>query len=111
MHREGQSQHHCVSERSVLAQKTRCGTGDASQVWRYFESVPEEMSTMRTLEAAAAADRHLRYTSLHPLTLCKLGCEASPYDTGGHNGVQAFLALSLYAAGLQPDPFALGALT
>lgn len=30
-------------------------------MWRYFESVPEEMSTMRTLEAAAAADRHLRY--------------------------------------------------
>ena len=42
---------------------TRClhCAGDACQVWRHFESVPEEMSTMRTLEAAAAADRHLRH--------------------------------------------------
>ncbi|EIE18492.1 hypothetical protein COCSUDRAFT_60158 [Coccomyxa subellipsoidea C-169] len=34
--------------------------GDACRVWRYFESVPEEMSSMRTQEAAAVADRHLR---------------------------------------------------
>lgn len=29
-------------------------------MWRYFESVPEEVSSMRTQEAAAVADRHLR---------------------------------------------------
>ena len=35
-------------------------TGDSCAVWRYFESVPDELSSMRTHEAAAVADRHLR---------------------------------------------------
>jgi hypothetical protein len=39
--------------------------GDACRVWRYFESVPEEMSSMRTQEAAAVADRHLRLLIYH----------------------------------------------
>jgi hypothetical protein len=39
--------------------KMRCA-GDACRVWRYFESVPEHMSSMRTQEAVAAVDRHLR---------------------------------------------------
>jgi hypothetical protein len=38
-----------------------CTAGESCGVWRYFESVPEELSSMRTHEAAAVADRHLRY--------------------------------------------------
>ena len=34
--------------------------GNASRVWRYFESVPDSMASMRTQEAIAVADRHLR---------------------------------------------------
>lgn len=34
--------------------------GEVAKVWRYFENVPEELSEMRTREAAAAADKHVR---------------------------------------------------
>ncbi|CAL8465952.1 g5488 [Coccomyxa elongata] len=34
--------------------------GNACRVWRYFESVPDSMDSMRTREAVAVADRHLR---------------------------------------------------
>ena len=34
--------------------------GNASRVWRYFESVPDSMDSMRTHEAIFVADRHLR---------------------------------------------------
>ena len=35
--------------------------GPANNVWRYFENVPDQLSSLRTKEAAAVADRHLRF--------------------------------------------------
>jgi len=34
-------------------------------VWRYYCNVPDELSAMRTTEAAAIADRHLRCDLCH----------------------------------------------
>ncbi len=51
--------------------------GDSCRVWRYFESVPEDMASMRTHEAAAVADRHLRSAalcSLYSQGLLTIGC-------------------------------------
>ena len=36
--------------------------GEMTNVWRYFENVPDAISELRTKEAAQVADRHLRYT-------------------------------------------------
>lgn len=38
--------------------------GEMTNVWRYFENVPDAISDLRTKEAAAVADRHLRCPSL-----------------------------------------------
>ena len=35
--------------------------GEMTNVWRYFENVPDAISELRTKEAAQVADRHLRY--------------------------------------------------
>lgn len=35
--------------------------GEMTNVWRYFENVPDAISDLRTSEAVAVADRHLRY--------------------------------------------------
>lgn len=37
--------------------------GEMTNVWRYFENVPDAISDLRTREAAAVADRHLRYAT------------------------------------------------
>lgn len=34
--------------------------GEMTNVWRYFENVPDAISDLRTKEAAQVADRHLR---------------------------------------------------
>lgn len=34
--------------------------GEMTNVWRYFENVPDAISDLRTREAAQVADRHLR---------------------------------------------------
>lgn len=34
--------------------------GEMTNVWRYFENVPDAISELRTKEAAQVADRHLR---------------------------------------------------
>lgn len=34
--------------------------GEMTNVWRYFENVPDAISELRTREAAQVADRHLR---------------------------------------------------
>lgn len=40
--------------------------GEMTNVWRYFENVPDAISDLRTKEAVAVADRHLRCpASLH----------------------------------------------
>ena len=40
-------------------------SGEVPSVWRYYCNVPDELSAMRTTEAAAIADRHLRCDLCH----------------------------------------------
>ena len=46
--------------------------GEMTNVWRYFENVPDAISDLRTKEAAAVADRHLRYHCDLSITTCFL---------------------------------------
>ena len=55
---------HAPSFRAAAVIRQRLLAGDSCRVWRYFESVPEDMASMRTHEAAAVADRHLRSAAL-----------------------------------------------
>ena len=38
--------------------------GKTSNIWRYFENVPDAITELRTREAADVADRHLRCVSV-----------------------------------------------
>ena len=69
--------------------------GEMTNVWRYFENVPDAISDLRTKEAAQVADRHLRsvfslnaghahlpMTCFYVLLLCSMNLymESKPYS-------------------------------
>ncbi len=37
--------------------------GASNSSWRFFENVPDQLSSLRTVEARSVADRHLRFAS------------------------------------------------
>ena len=60
-HQEQPNQDSVRSLKSATEQSTTTLYTPSAAPWKFFENVPDELSSLRTTEALAVAERHMRY--------------------------------------------------